>query len=135
MILVFTIVSRSDAHLILASCALGMGASGDSSEAVQSYHETAICWFAIESPPPGCFRWGVAYGESEIQRMRPDPDQQARIYFSDYFGVSTAALSAHGAFNISLVSDLPLMGTPSTTLGRERCGLLALYWGYSWGWR
>ena len=34
------------------------------------------------------------------------------IYFSDYFGVSEEAIEAHGAFNISLVTDLPLFIDP-----------------------
>lgn len=34
------------------------------------------------------------------------------IYFTDYFGVSEAVLEKHGAFNISLVTDLPLFIDP-----------------------
>jgi hypothetical protein len=34
------------------------------------------------------------------------------LYFSDYFGVKESALKRYGAFNISLVSDLPLFIDP-----------------------
>ncbi len=34
------------------------------------------------------------------------------LYFSDYFGVDPAALEAYGAFDISVVSDLPLFVDP-----------------------
>ena len=36
-----------------------------------------------------------------------------KLYFSDYFEVSEEALDQYGAFNISLVSDLPLFIDPS----------------------
>jgi hypothetical protein len=32
----------------------------------------------------------------------------ARIYFTDFFGVSTDALAAYGAFNVACIVDLPL---------------------------
>jgi len=35
-----------------------------------------------------------------------------KIYFSDYFKVSKEALDKYGAFNISLISDLPLFIDP-----------------------
>jgi hypothetical protein len=35
-----------------------------------------------------------------------------KLYFSDYFEVSEEALDQYGAFNISLVSDLPLFIDP-----------------------
>ena len=35
-----------------------------------------------------------------------------KLYFSDYFGVSEDALEAYGAFNVSLVTDLPLFVDP-----------------------
>lgn len=34
------------------------------------------------------------------------------IYFTDFFGVDRAALEAYGAFNVSLVNDLPLFVDP-----------------------
>lgn len=36
----------------------------------------------------------------------------AQIYFSDFFDVSPALLEDHGAFDISLVNDLPLFIDP-----------------------
>jgi hypothetical protein len=38
--------------------------------------------------------------------------QHLQIHFSDFFGVSPAALATHGAFNISLINDLPLFIDP-----------------------
>jgi hypothetical protein len=35
-----------------------------------------------------------------------------KLYFSDFFGVSRADLRKHGAFNVSLLSDLPLFIDP-----------------------
>ena len=35
-----------------------------------------------------------------------------KLHFSDYFDVSTAALREYGAFNVSLVNDLPLFVDP-----------------------
>jgi hypothetical protein len=34
------------------------------------------------------------------------------LYFSDYYGVDEHVLDAHGAFDISVVSDLPLFVDP-----------------------
>lgn len=36
----------------------------------------------------------------------------ARIYFTDFFGVDPGVLEAYGAFNVSLVNDLPLFIDP-----------------------
>lgn len=38
--------------------------------------------------------------------------ENIKLYFSDYFGVDESELDAYGAFNISLVSDLPLFIDP-----------------------
>ncbi|CAI1694709.1 Uncharacterised protein [Serratia proteamaculans] len=35
-----------------------------------------------------------------------------RIYFSDFFNVSTSSIESYGAFNISLINDLPLFIDP-----------------------
>ena len=35
-----------------------------------------------------------------------------KLYFSDFFGVQPSTLKKYGAFNISLVSDLPLFVDP-----------------------
>ena len=36
----------------------------------------------------------------------------AQIYFSDFFDVSSALLEAYGAFDVSLINDLPLFIDP-----------------------
>jgi hypothetical protein len=40
------------------------------------------------------------------------PMRTTRIYFSDFFAVDPAALDAYGAFNVSLINDLPLFIDP-----------------------
>lgn len=40
------------------------------------------------------------------------PKATARIYFTDFFGVDPGVLEAYGAFNVSLVNDLPLFIDP-----------------------
>jgi hypothetical protein len=42
----------------------------------------------------------------------PDDVPAVRIYFSDYFGVSPEVLKEGGAFNVSLINDLPLFIDP-----------------------
>jgi hypothetical protein len=37
---------------------------------------------------------------------------ERRIYFTDFFEVAPATLAAHGAFNVSLINDLPLFIDP-----------------------
>lgn len=41
-------------------------------------------------------------------------------YFSDYFGVSEEKIEAYGAFNISLVADLPLFIDPFLLFGSDK---------------
>ena len=43
-----------------------------------------------------------------------------RIYFSDYFEVSPADLKAYGAYNISLINDLPLFIDPFLLFGSDK---------------
>jgi hypothetical protein len=38
--------------------------------------------------------------------------QKMRMYFSDFFGVRKSALNKYGAFDISLLADLPLFVDP-----------------------
>ena len=45
-------------------------------------------------------------------RTSKQSDQTVKIYFSDFFGVSKQALEKFGAFNISLLADLPLFVDP-----------------------
>jgi hypothetical protein len=40
------------------------------------------------------------------------PTQIVNVHFSDFFGIDPALLEAHGAFNISLINDLPLFIDP-----------------------
>ena len=43
-----------------------------------------------------------------------------RIYFSDYFEVYPADLKAYGAYNISLINDLPLFIDPFLLFGSDK---------------
>lgn len=43
-----------------------------------------------------------------------------KIYFSGYYGVSKQALNAHGAFDISLINDLPLFLDPFLLFNSEK---------------
>jgi hypothetical protein len=52
-----------------------------------------------------------------IERSRPDG---MRIYFSDFFGVSRKLLEKYGAFNISLLADLPLFVDPFLLFNSKR---------------
>ena len=47
--------------------------------------------------------------KTRIERTSPNG---MRIYFSDFFGVSPQLLERYGAFNISLLADLPLFVDP-----------------------
>jgi hypothetical protein len=40
------------------------------------------------------------------------PKATARIYFTDFFGIDPETLEAYGAFNVSLINDLPLFIDP-----------------------
>jgi len=50
-----------------------------------------------------------------------------QIYFSDCFGVADEALDAYGAFNVSLLTDLPLFVDPFLLFGSERPEYQALH--------
>lgn len=52
-------------------------------------------------------------GAREGLRVRQSDNQiSVNIYFSDYFNVAPRLLEEYGAFNISLVNDLPLFIDP-----------------------
>lgn len=51
---------------------------------------------------------GIEDVAGEVGRERPS----TRIHFTDFFGVDPAVLEAHGAFNVSLINDLPLFVDP-----------------------
>lgn len=50
-----------------------------------------------------------------------------KIYFSDFFGVSPEEIEAYGAFNISLVNDLPLFIDPFLLFNSEKDEYQALH--------
>lgn len=45
---------------------------------------------------------------------------QVSVYFSDYFGVAPEVLDAYGAFNISLINDLPVFIDPFLLFNSEK---------------
>lgn len=51
----------------------------------------------------------------------------AKIYFTDFFGVSPAALDNFGAFNVSLINDLPLFIDPFLLFDSENPEYKALH--------
>ena len=50
-----------------------------------------------------------------------------RIYFSDFFGVDPELLEEYGAFDISLVNDLPLFVDPFLLFNSEKPEYQALH--------
>jgi hypothetical protein len=50
-----------------------------------------------------------------------------QLYFSDFFGVSPSSLRRYGAFNISLLSDLPLFVDPFLLFNSEKRHYRALH--------
>jgi hypothetical protein len=51
----------------------------------------------------------------------------AGVFFSDRFNVSPAALEAYGAFDISVVSDLPVFIDPFLLFNSDKPDYLALH--------
>jgi len=45
---------------------------------------------------------------------------QVSVYFSDYFGVDPETLNAYGAFNVSLINDLPVFIDPFLLFNSEK---------------
>mgnify|MGYP004718187237 CR=1 FL=1 len=43
-----------------------------------------------------------------------------KIYFSDFFNIDTSDLESYGAFNISLINDLPLFIDPFLLFGSKK---------------
>lgn len=56
----------------------------------------------------------------------PAPPETS-IYFSDVFGVAPAALEDYGAFDVSLVNDLPLFIDPFLLFNSEKMEYRALH--------
>jgi hypothetical protein len=48
----------------------------------------------------------------EVNVEQSIPDSTIRIYFTDFFGVAPNVLEDYGAFNVSLINDLPLFIDP-----------------------
>ena len=55
--------------------------------------------------------------QQEMSSVNSEP--RAQIYFSDVFGVDQEALDEYGAFNISLITDLPLFIDPFLLFNSE----------------
>src|ERR1700687_2524992 len=49
------------------------------------------------------------------------------VYFSDFFGVSPATIEKYGAFNISLINDLPLFIDPFLLFNSKKPEYRALH--------
>lgn len=49
---------------------------------------------------------------SRVTSRKTKPELEVRIYFTDFFGVNQETLNAYGAFNVSLINDLPLFIDP-----------------------
>ena len=58
---------------------------------------------------------------NQVQLVEP------RIYFSDFFGVTPEVIDEHGAFNISLINDLPLFIDPFLLFDSEDAKYAALH--------
>ena len=52
--------------------------------------------------------------------MRLPPDTPMDIYFTDFFQVPPEILEEYGAFNVSLISDLPLFIDPFLLFNSEK---------------
>jgi hypothetical protein len=52
--------------------------------------------------------------------MKMGPSSIARIYFTDFFDVAPETLDGYGAFNVSLINDLPLFVDPFLLFDSEK---------------
>lgn len=59
--------------------------------------------------------------------MNDDEGLKLALHFSDYYGVSAEALRDYGAFDVSLVSDLPLFIDPFLLFNSEKPEYQALH--------
>lgn len=59
--------------------------------------------------------------------MSRDQALEPRIYFSDFFGVKPEVIDEYGAFNISLINDLPLFIDPFLLFDSEDAKYAALH--------
>lgn len=58
---------------------------------------------------------------------RSAPAAKVDVYFTDYFGVTERQLKTHGAFNVSLVADLPLFIDPFLLFNSKKPKYKALH--------
>ena len=54
-------------------------------------------------------------------------NEQIRLHFSDYFELDTKVLNDYGAFNISLINDLPLFIDPFLLFNSKKPEYQALH--------
>src|SRR5918992_999139 len=59
--------------------------------------------------------------------MQPSTEAPAQIYFTDFFEVPPEVLEEYGAFNISLIADLPLFIDPFLLFNSEKPEYRALH--------
>lgn len=64
---------------------------------------------------------------AQRRATRPPPEVKTRIYFTDFFGVPPKTLEAYGAFNVSLINDLPLFIDPFLLFDSENSNYQALH--------
>jgi hypothetical protein len=59
--------------------------------------------------------------------MNRETKPDIKLYFSDFFGVAPAVIETYGAFNISLLSDLPLFIDPFLLFNSKKAEYQALH--------
>jgi hypothetical protein len=59
--------------------------------------------------------------------MTDETKPQVKLYFSDFFDVAPSRIESYGAFNISLLSDLPLFVDPFLLFNSEKPEYQALH--------
>src|SRR5450759_1299619 len=70
---------------------------------------------------PDCFRVSCGRRGPIVPDLMPSSGtSHARIYFSDHFEVSPETLEEHGAFDVSLIGDLPLFVDPFLLFNSEK---------------
>lgn len=62
-----------------------------------------------------------------MNEVRPNPHSSIRIYFTDFFRVAPNLLEDYGAFNVSLINDLPLFVDPFLLFDSEESHYNALH--------
>lgn len=62
-----------------------------------------------------------------VRDLRVSKGNEISIYFTDFFGVSEDVLEEYGAFNVSLITDLPLFIDPFLLFNSDRLVYRALH--------